>query len=211
MSTYFRTRQQQNPEKILLLGGDCAVELAPVSFLNQQYQGDLAVIWLDAHGDLNSPDSSPSKLFHGMPLRALLGEGDQAIANENFSCLNPEQVFLAGAREFDKEEINYINDNKMTVFSIEDLSNFNIIRTIKNKAYTHAYVHIDLDVLDPSLYPFIMCPTSGGCDFETLNRFLDQLNRELNIVGLSVVEFVANEMLGIHEIKNCIDQVLTSW
>ena len=63
------------PKRIFTLGGDCGVEIAPVSWLNQQHGEALTVIWLDAHGDLNTPASSPSGHFHGMPLRLLLEIG----------------------------------------------------------------------------------------------------------------------------------------
>ncbi len=75
----------ESPEKILTIGGDCGVELAPVSFLNSKYSNDLAVIWFDAHGDLNIPEKSLSHHFHGMPLRALLGDGDEKIIQSCFS------------------------------------------------------------------------------------------------------------------------------
>lgn len=62
-------------DKISTIGGDCAIELMPVSYLNKINQEDICIIWIDAHADLNTPESSPSKTFHGMPLRTLLGEG----------------------------------------------------------------------------------------------------------------------------------------
>ena len=90
--------KQRKPQKIFLIGGDCGTELAPVSYLNRELEGDLFVIWFDAHGDLNTPESSPSKAFHGMPLRSLLGEGEKTILDLCFSCLTPsqEQFNIAG-------------------------------------------------------------------------------------------------------------------
>ncbi len=67
------------PDKISTIGGDCAVEIMPISYLNKIYQEDLCIIYIDAHADLNTPESSPSKAFHGMPLRTLLGEGKRRI------------------------------------------------------------------------------------------------------------------------------------
>lgn len=79
------------PDTIFTVGGDCGVELLSVSYLNKRYNGALAVIWFDAHGDLNTPASSPIKKFHGMPLRALLGEGDEEIVRQCFSKLKAGQ------------------------------------------------------------------------------------------------------------------------
>lgn len=79
------TVRKADPDKIFLIGGDCGIEVAPVSFLNRKYRGDLAVLWLDAHGDMNSPSTSATGNFHGMPLRLLLGDGDVALLGHCFS------------------------------------------------------------------------------------------------------------------------------
>ncbi len=103
-----RIIQAHNPAQILTIGGDCGVEIAPVSFLNQKYAKDLAVIWLDAHGDLNTPMTSPSGHFHGMPLRVLLGEGDPRMIRDAFSVIHPDQVFFIGVRDLDCPEKAFI-------------------------------------------------------------------------------------------------------
>ncbi len=86
-----RTIQERNPKSVMVIGGDCGVELAPVSFMNHLHRGNLALVWLDAHADLNTPGSSPSKHFHGMPLRTLCGEGEQTILDHCFSFLSPNR------------------------------------------------------------------------------------------------------------------------
>jgi arginase len=63
--------------------------MAPISYLNKLYGGDLAVVWFDAHGDLNSPATSVSQNFHGMPLRCLLGDGEETLKSACFSLLRP--------------------------------------------------------------------------------------------------------------------------
>jgi arginase len=91
--------EEFKPEKIFSYGGDCRIEIGPVSYLNMRCNGDLAVLWFDAHGDLNTPVTSPSKHFHGMPLRCLLGEGDETILEHCFSYIAPSQVILAGVNK----------------------------------------------------------------------------------------------------------------
>ena len=81
---------EENPSRILTVGGDCGVEVAPISFLNHRYDQSITVIWLDAHGDLNTPMLSPSGHFHGMPLRVLMGDGDlpssfDSVGSDSFS------------------------------------------------------------------------------------------------------------------------------
>jgi arginase len=104
-----------SPDRIFTLGGSCGIETLPVSYLNHKYGGDLAVVWLDAHADLNTPESSLSKHFHGMPLRTLLGEGDRHICEQSFSILRADQIFLAGTRELDLAESELIKNQKISI------------------------------------------------------------------------------------------------
>ena len=103
---------KKEPLKISTIGGDCGIEIIPISYLNKTTQGDLCIIWIDAHADLNTPESSPSKTYHGMPLRTLLGEGNDQIDELLFSTIKPEQICFVGLRDVDEPERNYIIDNK---------------------------------------------------------------------------------------------------
>ena len=102
------------PDVVVTVGGTCGVEAAPVAYLNERYRGDLAVVWYDAHGDLNAPATSPSGHFHGMVLRTLLGDspkGDRARVaarvgpRTNLPRRNPdldpdEAAYSSGRRHF---------------------------------------------------------------------------------------------------------------
>ncbi|WP_008317626.1 arginase family protein [Leptolyngbya sp. PCC 6406] len=185
--------QAHSPERILTIGGDCGVEIAPVSFLNKKYAQTLNVIWLDAHGDLNTPSSSPSAHFHGMPLRVLLGEGDADIVNQTFSTLRAEQVFLIGAREFDAPEKSFVQQKKLSIFSAESINDGDIDRLFLMLDKTNAdklYIHLDLDVIEPEEFPHVACPTSGGIYIERLRDLLVGLRNNFDVVGCSVLEFL---------------------
>ncbi len=191
-----RVIQTHNPNRILTIGGDCGVEIAPVSFLNKKYSQALTVIWLDAHGDLNTPSSSPSSHFHGMPLRALLGEGDEDILNYAFSRLSPEQIFLVGAREFDLAEKTFIQQEKISIFSAESINcgDFNRLFSVLDKTGSDKlYIHLDLDVIEPEEFPHVACPTPGGIHTDRLRDLLVGLKNNFDIVGFSVLEFLPNE------------------
>ncbi|MGY0038106.1 arginase family protein [Pedobacter sp. NJ-S-72] len=92
-----------HPTKISTIGGDCGIEIMPISYLNKIYNGNLSIIWIDAHADLNTPESSPSKTFHGMPLRTLLGDGNKQFKELLFSTIKPEQISFIGLRDLDDE------------------------------------------------------------------------------------------------------------
>ena len=93
---HFKTVISENdPDHITTIGGDCGLEIVPVSYLNQKYS-NLGVIWFDAHADINQPCDSPSCNFHGMPLRTLLGEGATAMDPFLFSTIRASQIHYMG-------------------------------------------------------------------------------------------------------------------
>ena len=189
--------KKEKPEKIFLIGGDCGTELAPVTYLNKKLDGDLNVLWLDAHGDLNTPKSSPSKAFHGMPLRTILGEGDPSILGLCFSKLSPKQVSLVGGRDFDRPEIDYIRNHNMENLPIDKIK--------KEKGYNNIYIHLDLDVLDPESFPHVMLPVSDGFDFQSLLRFINDLKNIYNVVGYSIQEFSPLDSDSVKLLKELVD------
>ncbi len=196
LSEACRTIANHNPNKIFTLGGDCGVELAPVSFLNPKYGSSLAVIWLDAHGDLNTPDSSPSAHFHGMPLRTLLGEGDPAILKQIFSTLLPEQIFLVGTRELDPLEGHFIQQRSLSFLPAKAVNEANYERLIiqlNRGSFTKLYIHLDLDVIDPTDFPHVACPTPNGIHTNNLHKLILSLKENFEIVGASVLEFCPSQ------------------
>jgi arginase len=182
--------RKANPDRVLLIGGDCGTEVAPVSYLNKKYDGDLAVLWLDAHGDLNSPATSVTGNFHGMPLRCLLGDGDESLVNLCCSRLRPGQVIMGGLRDIDPPEADYIEKNGINVLTVRHIeSDVEIVsRLIREKGYRNLYVHIDLDVLDSGKCPWALCLTPDGLDYSVLKALLHDLKAKFNLVGLSIVE-----------------------
>ncbi|SMC70702.1 arginase family protein [Sporomusa malonica] len=198
---------QEKPTTIFTIGGGCDVAIAPVSYLNSKTKGDITILWLDAHGDLNTPESSKSKAFHGMPLRTLLGEGDIGILNQVFFTLLPSQILLLGTRDLDDAEIKYIEAENIKLLKVDDIeSNVNsVLDTIKLKGSENIYVHIDLDVLDPKEFPFVPVPAPGGLKIETLFSLLELLIKECNILGLSLVEYKPSEKQTIKILEDIIN------
>lgn len=191
LETQFQAARQAiaaaRPDRIFTLGGDCSVELAPIEALHQRHGRSLAVVWLDAHGDLNSPETSPSGYFHGMPLRLLLGSAPRWCA----APLSPSQVVLAGVRELDPPEAAFVTHNHLGRFSVAELEADpgSLAETLVNCGFREVYAHIDLDVLEPATFPPLKCPAPGGLRPETLLRVVEQLNAHARLVGFSILEF----------------------
>jgi arginase len=197
----------KKPRRIFPLGGDCGIDLVPISFLNTRYDGDLAVIWLDAHADANTPQTSPSKTFHGMALRTLLGEGAPELVASSFSTLLPHQIFLAGVRDLDPLEQQFLTRAQVQLFPSEQLgAHANaLVDAIKKQGFSHVYLHIDVDVLDPVSFPSINTlshyPTPGGIDLQTLWQIHEAVTSRLSLVGGSLVEVIGPQAGNTHELE----------
>jgi arginase len=205
---------EENPERIFSLGGDCSIEIVPVSWLNRRYDEKLAVIWLDAHGDLNSPESSPSGHFHGMPLRYLLGAAGPFTDGFQFSKLHPSQVVLAGVRELDAPESRFIQESSIMVCSVEAIeADPGVIgRHVLQQGLREAYLHIDLDVLEPTEFPHLKCPTAGGLRIETLLSVIGSIKSTCHTVGFSILEYTRIQGgQGLADINRIIQAGIGDW
>jgi arginase len=140
------------PERPLVLGGCCCAHLGAIRGLARR-GGRLAVVWLDAHGDLNTPAASPSGNEWGMPLRMAIDEG-AAVA---------ENVALVGARNLDPAELDFVDEQRLD----DDIG-----RALEGAA--GVYVALDLDVLRPGEIPSFM-PEEGGPTVAELAQQLQEL------------------------------------
>ncbi|MBF2709537.1 arginase family protein [Flavobacterium soyangense] len=189
--------------KISTIGGDCGIEIVPISYLNKIYEEDICVIWIDAHADLNTPNSSPSKTFHGMPLRILLGEGNEKFINLLFSTIKPEQVCFVGLRDIDEPESEYILKHHIpTVTNCQFVDIQNKIKNFKN-----VYIHLDLDVLDKSEFEFTMFPTNNGFLVADVVQLIEKIKAKHNVVGFCVTESTATTLEQLDKIKSILDQI----
>ena len=189
---------ERQPARVFTVGGNCGVELGPVSYLNARYRGNLAVVWLDAHADLNTPESSPSGCFHGMVLRTLLGAGPAALVDALPRPLDPPQIVLAGARDLDRDEATFISNAAISLLNPADvLVPDRVAGRIRAGAFTRVYLHVDVDVLDPVEFPDALVPSPDGLSLANLTWLLRDLASRFDVVGFSVVEFRPRSVTGL--------------
>ncbi|OUR71223.1 hypothetical protein A9Q76_05965 [Arcobacter sp. 31_11_sub10_T18] len=192
--------KDSDTSKIMTVGATCDTELAPVSYLNHLYDGEMAVLWFDAHGDLNTPESSPSGHFHGMILRTLLGEGPEEFCKHIERPLFSSQVFMAGIRDLDETESEYIDGSNITVGLVDN----DLVELIISAGFSKVYIHIDVDVLNPKDFKDMLMHTSGGPTCEELTQCLSSLSKKLDIVGLGVVEYCGKQKESALKIKQML-------
>jgi arginase family enzyme/very-short-patch-repair endonuclease len=176
-------------DRTVTVGGDCGVELAPIEAALEAYGEGLAVVWFDAHGDLNTPESSPSGAFHGMVLRTLLGEGPPELAPR--VTLRPSQVVLAGVRALDPAEKEFVAEHDIEVVAPAEFGSLpSIVAATGARA---VYLHIDLDVLDPAVFAAVGCPEPGGASLAALVDAVRALAARFPVAGVGVTEYEPGE------------------
>lgn len=168
----------------LTIGGDCGVELASVGHV---LDSDVAVLWFDAHPDLNTPATSPSGAFHGMVLRTLLGEGDPTLVPS--PVLPPSRLLLVGTRAFDEAEDEYVTASGIQVLRAGDLTPESLIAAIEATGASSVYIHIDLDVLDPAEFAGLGYPEPFGLSVAGLIAAVRAVTARFPIAGAGLTEF----------------------
>ncbi len=186
-SAYERLRTDA-PDKVFVLGGGCDADVPAIVYLSEKYQSDLTVIWLDAHGDLNTPDESTSSLFYGMPLRSLMDDQCFGLL-ENRCPLRISQVIHIGGRDFDEAERTFIKETGMAAYSVQDIrSDCDLMRRIIEGIHSeHIYVHLDLDVIDPLVFPNTPLPVDDGLSGKEVYDILTAASDKLT--GLGIYEY----------------------
>lgn len=172
------------PGTAITIGGDCGVELAAIGRVAEQ---DVAVVWFDAHPDLNTPESSSSGAFTGMVLRALLGEGAPQLVPA--VPLAPERVVLVGARSFDPAEDAYIAERGIRGLSAAEAGPEAVVAAVEATGAASVYIHIDLDVLDPGDFAGLGAPEPFGIRATVLVETLRALLARFPLAGAGITEF----------------------
>ena len=174
---------------VITIGGDCAVELGAIPHaLTSSAESTTAVVWFDAHGDLNSPETSPSHAFHGMVLRTLLGDGPEALVPG--SPLSPAQVVLAGTRSLDDDEAAFIDAAGIRMVTSSEMEQpGSVVEAIAQTGASRVYIHVDLDVLDPAEIDGVGYPEPFGLSVQQLVQAISEIRASYPLVGAGITEF----------------------
>ena len=175
----FRSAQdilaRSGASRVLTAGGDCAVDVAVINYLNGIHPG-LNVIWADAHLDANTPATSPSGNFHGMPVSAILGRAPEPMRPFLGASIDPARFRYFGIRIGD--------DGDWALQRELDLKLLDPQARIDGPVH----IHFDLDVLDPLEFPYVAYP-EGGVGIEEAIALVSRIAREADVVGLTITEF----------------------
>lgn len=180
----------------LLIGGDHSAAIGS-ALASQKYYKNIGIIWIDAHGDYNTFETTRTGNLHGLPLAAITGyKCDDLTSFITDNHINPKNCVIVGARSIDPWEIGNLKDAGVTIFTTQDIHEKGS-QTIMDEAFKIAlnntngtHISYDLDVIDPIIAPGVSVPEVNGITLSEANEIMDYLvNRKDDIKSMDIVEF----------------------
>src|SRR6202165_1312940 len=208
----------------LVLGGDHSIAAgaaAGVASHFRKQKKEIGYLWLDAHGDMNTPESSPSGNVHGMPLAAIMGYGAAELVDLMgfHPKAEPGNIVIVGARDLDAQERKIVKKSGIHVFTMRDIDQRGM-REVMSDALKYAMddnggiaVSLDMDFVDPSDAPGVGTPVRGGVTYREAHLAMEMIADSEAMVSLEVVEInpIIDEhnrtaLLGVELVLSCLGQ-----
>jgi len=179
----------------LVLGGDHSLSVGSISGAAKHKK--LGIIWVDAHADFNTPETTPSGNIHGMPLAALCGLGDSRLVSlwdETPPILDPKRVAVIGARDLDLGEKRNLREAGVMVQSMEQIDRLGMVAALEkaiervSRDVDGIYLSFDMDSLDPRHAPGVGTPVNGGLTFREAHLACEVIAETGKLIGMDMVE-----------------------
>ncbi len=183
----------------LVMGGDHSIAIGTLAGLGAHYKTanqTWGVVWIDAHADFNTPETSPSGNVHGMGLAAAAGLGHPALTRlgGDFAKIDPRRIVIIGARDIDTGEKQNLKQAGVTVFTMADLDRLGMAEVARRTLEEHLgsvqalHVSFDVDSLDPEVAPGVGTPVRGGLTYRELHFLMETLGADGRARSAEVVE-----------------------
>lgn len=184
----------------LILGGDHSMSigtLAGVGLHCKEQGKKLGVVWVDAHPDMNTPETSPSGNIHGMPLAVSMGIGTKELTTlcGDFTKVQPENVIIVGARDIDTGEAELIKRLGVKTYTMYDVDKNGMVRitdeiitSMRDSGIDHLHVSFDVDSVDPSIAPGVGTPVPGGLSFREAHFLMEGLAESGMVASMDIAE-----------------------
>lgn len=201
----------------LVIGGDHSLGLGSISGVSKYYN-HIAVIWVDAHGDINTTETSITGNVHGMPLSAAMGIGSSELTDLYYSGtkVNTDNAFIIGARDLDDGEKALIKNKNLNVYSTQDIKKIGIEKILKevmskiqNNKIENVHLSFDIDCLDSKIVPGTGTPVKNGMKLSEVKFLLKYLMETKLIKSMDFVEL--NPLLDVNDATSNMCIELLDW
>lgn len=185
-----------NGNKVIALGGDHTICLGAVSGASVAVNGDIGLIYFDAHGDMNTHQTTPTGNIHGMQLASLMGFGAPELFRVHADTVKvqPANVLHIGGSDWDQSELVLIRDRNIPTYTMQDIliKSFEplipMIRDLQNRV-KHIWISIDLDSIDAQYAPAAGMPNQRGLAYREIKMLAEYIGQHCNVLGVDVVEY----------------------
>ena len=195
----------RNPDRILTLGGECSVSVVPFTFLASKYPNDVAVVWFDAHPDINLPGDEYTG-YHAMAVTACIGLGQSEIVETLPASIDPSKILIAGLCSYDKDaeiRLPNIGINTRSPHELKENPKYVIDWLATTKA-SKVLIHFDLDVLDPMELLAAVDRESGKMKIQEVLEIIKNISANYDVVGLTISEYLPDVAI---KIKNILSEL----
>jgi arginase len=193
--TYEKLKALSTDAFPIVLGGDHSIAMGSVAGVANGATERIGLIWIDAHTDINTPNTSPSGNIHGMPIAHLLGYGDARLLNiwGGGAVVRPEDIVFIGIRSVDEHERTILKELGIRVYTMKDIDKRGlgeiVEQTIMQLHHTkRVHVSFDADVLDPAVAPGVGTPVPGGLSYREAHLLMELLADAKIVTSLDLVE-----------------------
>jgi len=191
------TRALSSGSFVLTVGGDHSIASGTISALHMRYP-DLGVIWVDAHADANTPCTSPSMHYHGMPAAHLLGWFESSLEGfewMNAGCLDESRLAYIGLRDIDREEARMLKESNVHAYTMRDVDKHGIAKVIEMAMQAidpncnrPLHLSLDIDAVDPHFAPGTGTCSRGGLTYREIHYVCEELAITERLVSMDLVE-----------------------
>ncbi len=181
--------REKAPDRIVTLGGDCSVSVVPFTYLAEKYPGEVAIVWIDAHPDVNLPYDEYEG-YHAMALTACLGMGDEEIMRLLPGKFDASKALIVGLRSWDtgmKERQKKLGIKGLSPQEVAGNSSA-ILEWLKETGASKVVIHFDLDALDPAEIIAGVGVEPDGMKIDEVVRVINDIASKYDLVGLTVAE-----------------------
>lgn len=187
---------RHNPRRILTLGGDCSVSVAPFSWLAAHYGDDLAVLWVDSHPDIGTPASHYAG-YHAMAVAVLTGHGDPAVLRLLPAIIDPHRMALVGLHAWTDDDFPNAARWGVSSFRPDELrrSSQPLLDWLQASGCSRVAIHFDVDVVDSDEMVFGLGAEPGGLTSDEARRLVADVGAVAEVVGLTIAEFVPRQVI----------------
>ena len=201
LSAALEILRQYQPVRITTLGGECSVSVAPFSELANRYGDDLAIVWIDSHPDVGTPDSEYPG-YHAMAVTALTGHGDPDVLDLLPAIASPDRVALVGLHVWTEDDYPNVAEWGIRAFSPDELrvTSETLLDWIFATGCSRVAIHFDVDTIDSNEVVLGLGAEPDGLTSEQARRIVADIDRAVDVVGLTVAEFIPRQVMHLQQV-----------